>query len=1118
MLFSNRFRRALILIMAVLVGGAVTFHFTKRGPVSVHGNQPGRIIQTQLAKSETLRGTKKSRPEPEPIGWLPAQETDAVAAGVQTIPDGHSQPNQRDERDVQLDHETRQVVAKLLSASPDEALELRKQLESLIDRHFEYRQQQRKREIDQLSQRVDALRLSQIRRQENKTEIVKRRLNELIDPAANLDWDASRPRGETATTSLMDPTQGSTLPQHSSPPDPIANIEQTSPHEGHPISKSTLTSNPTYQRRALSVWLQKMESERDPELLCEAVRALQHLSADADPRVLIRATIQMAQSIGISVPYDWELRRVNGIVPPSYSLVDLSVQLLRSVPPSILVEELIQHLTKDPSRRATGTFQAVINGLLVRAVQLDQSDLVLNPQQSKSTPHYKGLAREFSEHAQKMIDALVLLAKRDDTLEDWVVDSSIRILSLNDESLAKFPDLVPMMQRFFLTKSNPFHTRGEAAVILGRSGILSDQVLVFLQMALEPQLEGEARQMRQRHSPAVLTWFKRLAPHMPEATMLLKDRLADLIGKIEGGHINDADVTECIRFLRYFADLGESAEGTLPALRLLSEKRIAEMSLPYDSLGDFAGKVFRPRGTTLRDNINDAIQQIETAVAESKAEADVGKVATPGRTFIGLGLRTELSDQPNSNPPLRETTFDGRTYSAWLEMLETERKPEMLVTAIDACSRLAQPKDEARIVRGIFQAASFFEKGNSDEKALVWNAAFTGMNRLAGEVILDVLIAAAKGNESPPIHRAVQFQIWDQLQLTSFREAVKSRAETIMTEFTSVKTRSQIEHDDLVALTSCVWSCSGRPLDDFPDMKKRMIELVDSGRGLPTGTGYLDYTSQWCVTAANLASLAPEVPGLGLMIAKQAKSRPQVVILLSRLGPAAEAAVPTLVELFLEDQRTFLQAERGDFLIYADQSDYLQSIIATLGNIGIDAKGYALLNELNHAAISYYGTNDGAKISRAIADAFARYAPPSSPENGEKLLDDRVLINGLWSIRETKLHPGISPNVRIHAQNWKYNDSGVVPNKMLNRFSLNVASTPRQITFTGTTDADGAEMSQFGIYELTETSLKVQVAPIGEPRPTEFISDEASLPQGHVLLELERPLVYRARPQERSKR
>ena len=78
-------------------------------------------------------------------------------------------------------------------------------------------------------------------------------------------------------------------------------------------------------------------------------------------------------------------------------------------------------------------------------------------------------------------------------------------------------------------------------------------------------------------------------------------------------------------------------------------------------------------------------------------------------------------------------------------------------------------------------------------------------------------------------------------------------------------------------------------------------------------------------------------------------------------------------------------------------------------------------------------------------------------------------------------------------------------------FRVDETKSPKQISF----GEGGAELNQLGIYELTETTLRIQLAKIGESRPTELVADQSLLPEGQLLLELERsfdPLPGKATP------
>ena len=65
-------------------------------------------------------------------------------------------------------------------------------------------------------------------------------------------------------------------------------------------------------------------------------------------------------------------------------------------------------------------------------------------------------------------------------------------------------------------------------------------------------------------------------------------------------------------------------------------------------------------------------------------------------------------------------------------------------------------------------------------------------------------------------------------------------------------------------------------------------------------------------------------------------------------------------------------------------------------------------------------------------------------------------------------------------------------------YRINDTVTPRQIELLD------ERQRQLGIYELKGHRLKIELAKPGLPRPKEFSADPNKLPEGHVLLELER--------------
>ncbi|MBS0205125.1 MAG: hypothetical protein JSS49_19650 [Planctomycetes bacterium] len=176
-----------------------------------------------------------------------------------------------DELDRKLDREARQLALRLRSASPTESPVLRQELEELTQRHFDLRQRNRKQEIDELGSRVDKLRLSHLRREQNKSEVIQRRIQELLDPNADLRWDES----SAPAPGVSGPAPGN-----------ISNMEGSTTLDSAPDSIDplvTLVRNPgTFDGVPYAQWLTLLETERKPGKLALAIEACSRLASNDD--------------------------------------------------------------------------------------------------------------------------------------------------------------------------------------------------------------------------------------------------------------------------------------------------------------------------------------------------------------------------------------------------------------------------------------------------------------------------------------------------------------------------------------------------------------------------------------------------------------------------------------------------------------------------------------------------------------------------------------------------------------------------------------------------------------------------------------------------------------------
>ena len=97
-----------------------------------------------------------------------------------------------DPQEAALGRAARELAMKFRMAKLDEQTALRRELEQLTERHFDQRQQRRQAEIDELAHRMDVLRVTHHRRQQNKAAVIQQRIQDLLAPNADLRWDEAK--------------------------------------------------------------------------------------------------------------------------------------------------------------------------------------------------------------------------------------------------------------------------------------------------------------------------------------------------------------------------------------------------------------------------------------------------------------------------------------------------------------------------------------------------------------------------------------------------------------------------------------------------------------------------------------------------------------------------------------------------------------------------------------------------------------------------------------------------------------------------------------------------------------------------------------------------------------
>lgn len=165
-----------------------------------------------VVNSVTVKGGQPVRATTMPAGGMPAQPGmpgEGGMAGVAGMMPGRLMSSVVDEQDRQMERQAIELALQARMASGDERSKLRTALEQLTRQHFEYRQQRRRTELDELSKRVEQLHTALARREANAPAIIQRRVAELLDEDRDLRWET---RASSQTGILMPDLRTTALP------------------------------------------------------------------------------------------------------------------------------------------------------------------------------------------------------------------------------------------------------------------------------------------------------------------------------------------------------------------------------------------------------------------------------------------------------------------------------------------------------------------------------------------------------------------------------------------------------------------------------------------------------------------------------------------------------------------------------------------------------------------------------------------------------------------------------------------------------------------------------------------------------------------------------------------
>ncbi len=558
---------------------------------------------------------------------------------------------------------------------------------------------------------------------------------------------------------------------------------------------------------------------------------------------------------------------------------------------------------------------------------------------------------------------------------------------------------------------------------------------------------------------------------------------------------------DCPELAKYLGRFGPAARKALPLLREIAAAEWPN-SKPFASVPQYEREAFK-------QTVAEAIARIEAPPKPDPSESGTGRAGKSA-----------------------ETTFDGVEYSRWLKMLDTERKPEKLAAAMDACARLAAPGDEPRIARAVFRSANLFEAADAKEQNAVWNAGWTALNRLPALVVADELIAALRDG-SDASGRRFEARFAAEKMADSLFEGSKPRAPKFIAEFVQLAGENEANAGWFVAAASTVWRHTDRPLKDFEGLEPLSLGMIKNGFSLRI-QGYTETVRrEWMIVAANVVEKSPDTPGLAMTLMHHARASTTVLELIGKMGRHAEPVVPQLVDQFLAEWKKYETQIREEAKLDdpndRPQQSHEERILSywrrvmplkALGEIGVGPKGYALLRDLH--AISpprrewnQYDGGASPGLFETVEKAFARFSPPDASSSIPPLLGDFWFISGKWKL--TTLIPGETPQDVVAEIGRTYFSWGQNQNifAIMNSIGSPISSTsmeldetksPKQITFIYK-GRDGQNVSAYrgeGIYKLAGNHLRIELARPGTPRPKEFSPDKDMPPEGQVVLKFDR--------------
>lgn len=526
--------------------------------------------------------------------------------------------------------------------------------------------------------------------------------------------------------------------------------------------------------------------------------------------------------------------------------------------------------------------------------------------------------------------------------------------------------------------------------------------------------------------------------------------------------------------------------------------------------------------------------------SDAKVRAGDGISSSDGKSSASMERHPFLNQNKNTPteqvarftdmaPWRPERTYDATPYSQWLKFLETERKPEKLAAAMEACSRLVERGDEKRVFRGVIAGWELFKDSqDNQEHILIWSAARRSIRRMlsergasVSEAVADELLTLMSDPQSMEVNCAfVNSLLWELRPLFDNKPLVslqKRIPQFIATLVQQCRTSHSID-GQLGTAAIAFWILSQKSIDDFEGLRSVVLREFEFELTQQYGTQYGLGFAWWPYAATrDRVSRTPEV---GSLLAKQLATfaEPERIIeILGALGPVAKSTVPEVLEFFLtrwNAQEKGLRALAAGSGIQESWDSLLTETLIALTRIGPNAsQAVPLIRELTSVAPprhkNFDPENDPTdrfwhqlEISRRIIDTN----PTSDLPHSKPLLSDFAHMTGEWKLISSR--PGKTiPNLflRIRGGLGFFGEASDTLHQEIgfpsHATSFRIDETSKQISLFHERFPD---YKQFCIYELKGDRLKIELSRPGNPSPTKFSPDPDNLPEGRIFFEFQR--------------